>query len=156
MFLCCAWLSKALIGVVWLPQASIDKYFRPQTCETFGRVALPCILFVYLLILKIDGFIFEVACSPYPLLSVLGGRGYTYCLELGIILGPEFISHRPGLSVSFTVHYVVILVLGELSCIPDCTTTGCSSRLLSRTTFYLEKSMCRNPFILLWDQLSPV
>ena len=37
LFLCCVWLSKALIDVVWLPQALIDKFFWPQKCETFGR-----------------------------------------------------------------------------------------------------------------------
>ena len=37
LFSCCDWLSKALIDVVWLPQASIDEFFRPQKCETFGR-----------------------------------------------------------------------------------------------------------------------
>ena len=37
LFLCCVSLSKASIDVVWLPQASIDEFFRPQKCETFGR-----------------------------------------------------------------------------------------------------------------------
>ena len=38
LFLCCVWLFKASIDIVWLPQTSIDEFFRPQKCETFGRV----------------------------------------------------------------------------------------------------------------------
>ena len=30
-------LVQACLSCVWLPQASIDKFFRPQKCETFGR-----------------------------------------------------------------------------------------------------------------------
>ena len=43
LFLCFVWLSKASIDFVSLPQASIDDFFRPQKCETFGRVVARCI-----------------------------------------------------------------------------------------------------------------
>ena len=32
------WLYKASTDVVWLPQTLIDELFRPQKCETFGRI----------------------------------------------------------------------------------------------------------------------